>query len=313
MKKIKKVLFILMLVLIYTPLTACQLKETVLYDENGLAAYLVVSDRIMEVFHESDWWQAQYAMVINNVKANLSDNARVFSILAPTQIEFYDTAYKISDPQNRCIEHINGILSDDVIKVDVHSALAGHLDEYVYFRTDNHWTALGAYYAYVEFCLAAGYTPIPLTSYEEHIVTGMKGLFWDQIPASIHIQPDVMYYYTLKDDSFTTSRPLVNENNWYYGMFLDGGYVDCYEIETSVKNNKTAIVLKDSFAHCFVPFIAPHYERIIVIDPRYLVKRPDGFSMTAEAAKYDEVDFIFLNYTFAATFYDFVTWMGSIL
>jgi hypothetical protein len=283
----------------------------VIYDENGVSAHLLLPDRIMEVFNKNDWWQAQYAAVINKVEAEAQENARVFSILAPTQIEFADKPEGVSDPQDESIAHINSILSDGVIKIDAYNALSKRLDEFVYFNTDNHWTARGASYAYEEFCKAAGFQAIPLTDYNEHRADGMKGLFWDYIPKSSNIQTETMYYYTLKDKGFTTSRPLVSENNWYYGMFIDGGYVDYYDIETSVKNNKTAIVLKDSFAHCFIPFIAPHYERVIVLDPRFLKDRPDGFSVLEEAKKYDNVDFIFINYILATTFYDYVTWLDS--
>ena len=43
--------------------------------------------------------------------------------------------------------------------VDVRQTLAEHKDEYIYYRTDHHWTSLGAYYAYQQLCGALGLTP----------------------------------------------------------------------------------------------------------------------------------------------------------
>ena len=53
-------------------------------------------------------------------------------------------------------------MSDAVNKVNVFNSLVSHNDEYIYFRTDHHWSALGAYYAYEEFCRAAGMEAAPL-------------------------------------------------------------------------------------------------------------------------------------------------------
>ena len=55
-----------------------------------------------------------------------------------------------------------------------------------------------------------------------------------------------------------------------YSYFLGGNHPQV-EINTSTKNGKVLLLIKDSYAHCFVPFLAAHYETILMLDPRYLV------------------------------------------
>ena len=52
--------------------------------------------------------------------------------------------------------------------VKTYDALRAHRDEYIYFNTDHHWTQLGAYYAYVEFCKKKGIEPSDITTWEQH-------------------------------------------------------------------------------------------------------------------------------------------------
>ena len=67
------------------------------------------------------------------------------------------------------LQHVN----DDVLKVNVFNTLIRHNDEYIYFRTDHHWTALGAYYAYETFCRMADFEPVPLEEFEERDMGGL--------------------------------------------------------------------------------------------------------------------------------------------
>ena len=62
------------------------------------------------------------------------------------------------------IDRCYGGMDEKIVTVDAYSALAAHTDEYLYFRTDHHWTQLGAYYAYTAFCEAAGFEPCAWTS-----------------------------------------------------------------------------------------------------------------------------------------------------
>ena len=67
-------------------------------------------------------------------------------------------------------------LKSTAIAVDAYSKLEAHKDEYLYFRSDHHWTALGAYYAYTAFCESAGLKAEPLSKFESGEYTGFLAL-----------------------------------------------------------------------------------------------------------------------------------------
>lgn len=164
--------------------------------------------------------------------------------------------------------------------VDVQDIMNRHRDEYIYYRTDHHWTTLGAYYAYEEWAESMGFSPIPQ---EEFTIRMVSGSFLGTLHSKLNIwvKPDEMYVYEPKDDveyqvyydlsktphtSLYEEKYLETKNK--YGMFLDDNH-GLVEIDTSVGNGKTLLVIKDSYANCFIPFAALHYEKLYVLDLRY--------------------------------------------
>src|SRR5690606_23630338 len=98
------------------------------------------------------------------------------------------------EPPN--ISATSAMLDPSVVAVDVVSALTGHQHEYIYFRTDHHWTALGAYYAYLAFCQVAGFSPIPLDAMEHGTITPFRGsLYRYTRDQKLHRQPDYVEYW----------------------------------------------------------------------------------------------------------------------
>lgn len=69
--------------------------------------------------------------------------------------------------------------------VDIFDTLKEHNDEYIYFRSDHHWTADGAFYAYEEFCKTKGITEIPLDKRKKIYLRG--SLAASTIPSRIQI------------------------------------------------------------------------------------------------------------------------------
>ena len=274
--------------------------------------YLLFEDRIMEVFHRNPYVEALYARFINTLAELAHNGVRVFSLIVPTPAEFLPEQYRhLSDSQRDAIGHINSLLSDNIITIDVYSVLAAHLDEYIFFRTDHHWTALGAYYAYLAFCYAAGLEPVTLGYYYMYYVDGFLGFLYNERPTpSLRENADRIYYFILRDPYFTTSRALIDRTATTYApLFIQGDW-DYFDVITSVQNGRTAVIVKDSFANCFIPFLAPHYERIIVIDPRHF---EEPFSIVEELSLYADVDLLILNYVFSTTFRDIVYMLNNIL
>lgn len=160
---------------------------------------------------------------------------------------------------------------------DVFENLRTHREEDIYFRTDHHWTMLGAYYAYEAWMEGQGMTPVPLENFERRT---LKEDFLGTHYGRIHYarQTDRMDLY----DSGTVCRAVYDlgksdAEGLYqetylgtedaYRFFLDGNHA-VTQIETDREGGHLA-VLKDSFANNFVPFLTLHYRKITVIDPRY--------------------------------------------
>ena len=255
---------------------------------------LAFPDRLIELFGYSESACIRYAEIVSGYAGALEGRGRVFSLIVPTAIEFIDDRYKsASDSEYAAIRAVNDNL-ENVRSVDAYSYLGAHREEYVYFRTDHHWTALGAYYAYLAFCEAAGLVPVPIGEYDSYELAGFWGYLYNVHPTSeLRDNPDTIIYYRQRE-SVEVSSPLhVVYGNATYSIFI-GGDNPIYEITTSVGNGRTCAVIKDSFGNAFVPWLAPNYERIIVFDPRSF-----NGSVLETLAGYDDIDLIVLNSVFS--------------
>jgi hypothetical protein len=247
--------------------------------------YLILEDRAFTLFTYSASAAEKYAQALNRFKASVDPKVHVYSLIAPTSSEFLENdKYKeMSDSQKEAFDHINQLLDPSIGRVDAYGALNEHRNEYVYFRTDHHWTALGAYYAYTKFIDTIGEKPVPLDQYEAGEIEGFLGTAYKgTLSTDLRSNPDRLTYYTpFVENTYTmhTSKgksvvkkvvdPNYAKGNTAYATFLGGDY-PWGEIETSNQNGKRIAVVKDSYANAFVPFLLPHYEKVYYIDPRYL-------------------------------------------
>ena len=163
--------------------------------------------------------------------------------------------------------------------VDVYASLNEHSREDIYYRTDHHWTSLGAYYGYLAWAETMGEEPYPydiegmVTVSEDFLGTlhsklniNRAGDRLQYFPETMVCQPQITYDLTKKTENYYEESYLDTKNK--YGFFLDDNHA-LVEIDTGYQNGKTLFVLKDSYANSFVPLLAPHYEKIYVVDPRY--------------------------------------------
>lgn len=162
--------------------------------------------------------------------------------------------------------------------------LKSHADngEYVYYKTDHHWTTLGAYYAYCEVITALGKEPFALDTFVvETVSEEFYGTTWSSSGMK-WIAPDCMEYFRYEgDENFTTE---ILDTGRKFDGFYDLSFLkkkDKYSsfisgnnevVKISQKNpsveRETLILFKDSFAHSLVPFLARHYD-LILYDLRY--------------------------------------------
>ena len=175
-------------------------------------------------------------------------------------------------------------------------------DVQLYYDTDHHWTSYGAYLAYQQFCQLRGLTPMEVTESDYTIVpdfygtTYSKALYWKSKPDSIAYLdlPNAMTVWNVSPtfeltENFTATMYDKSklEQGDKYAMFLYGnnGYST---IEGDGEGS--ILVVKDSYANSFIPYLTANYARIGVIDPR-------GFGLSvadlAQQEGYDEVLLLF--------------------
>lgn len=164
--------------------------------------------------------------------------------------------------------------------INVEKVLKEHKREYIYYRTDHHWTMLGAFYGYQTWAERTGEKPLPIEEFTRETVSeNFLGTLHRKI--NIPIEPDSMELFLPKEkqaykvyyDFEKNPKSSLYEEKYFdkkdkYSAFLDGNHA-FIEIHTENKNGKSVMVIKDSYANCFVPFLSNHYEKIYVADFRY--------------------------------------------
>lgn len=246
----------------------------------------VVGDTALEIFYGNEGISKDYAEVINSYVSSLSEDITIYDIVVPNHFEFgLPEKYKnnIGRPQKPFLDIVKTNLDSHVVFVDIYDKIKEHYEdgEYLYFRTDHHWTALGAYIAYEEFCKTAGIIPLTLESYEKKTSAGFLGtLYNSSLDKNLAANPDTVEYF-VSDLPYTQTNTdknggkapgsLIKElksgkTNGYFTFM--GGDIPLSEIETGNTDGRSIIVFKESYGNAFIPFLVPHYEKIYVADIR---------------------------------------------
>ena len=232
------------------------------------------------------WYEsgaADYASSIREFKEN-SPDFTVYNMVIPNHTEFAlprrlnDTVGTMIQSEN--IKAIYSAYDGDVQPINCYNKLCDHIDEYIYFNTDHHWTGLGAYYAYVAFCEQTGQTPLNLsdctentiedfegTLYDPSYQSGLDTVHWWQFPYETH----AMRQDNPGEDLYWTTVYYEQEGSgvYSYGVFIwgDAPLFICYNDE--IGNGKKIAVVKESYGNAFAPYLTANYEEVHVIDMRY--------------------------------------------
>ena len=182
--------------------------------------------------------------------------------------------------QEAALKKAETLLKDDAPLYDATGLLKNHLDIPLYYRTDHHWTTQAAFLVYGEWARVNGLSPLPESAFRTETVSdSFYGTLYSKANLPT-IQPDSVTAYTplqpvevlvLYDDGSVEDTLYKEEflkQKDKYSYFLGGNHAKV-EITTGTKNGRVLLLVQDSYAHCFVPFLAVHYERILVVDPRY--------------------------------------------
>ena len=181
---------------------------------------------------------------------------------------------------------------------DVEEALAAHAEEYIFYRTDHHWTTLGAFYAYQAWAKSLGLAPLSDPSLRV-VSEDFLGTTWSKLHA-LGQADTISVYDSEKKVALTHNRQTQSEGcyDWaalekrdQYAVFLGGndGLLEIRPTEEGGGEKRVLLVVKDSFANCFLPYAAEHFDTILVVDLRYL-----NMSLKALASQYEVTDLLVL-------------------
>ncbi len=242
----------------------------------------IVGNTGMELLTIPDSAASSYAAMVNSVAAALP-NVNVYNIAVPTACEFYAPKSMYTN-QTAGIKKIYNALSENVTPINVVKPLMEHAAEFIYFRTDHHWTQRGAYYAYKEYADIKGFEIDPLSTFEvknsfSHVgsfKSFTKGTAGESIMRS---NPDMLQVFMPKytavgaayNDMYMRSKKwdlnVVYPSFNSYSAFI-GGDNPLAVFHTSNTNGRKLVIIKESFGTAFATWAVNNYEYIYVIDPR---------------------------------------------
>lgn len=278
-------------------------------------AVLVIDDAAYEYYNFDQQAANSYIKMMNKAAKKLAGKAKLYDLIVPTSMdvcvpESVRSGLNTSS-QEKAIAYIYGSMNEGVNSIQVLDTLIKHNadGEYVYFRTDHHWTALGAYYAYERFCQASGQTTVPLDSFTQVEYDNFHGSFYrDTKSAALEKHPDTIVAYvppssneidiTNMDGSKLAWNVVSDVTTWdstaKYSTFIGGDNPFSVIHNPKINNGRSVLLIKESFGNAFAPFLVENYENIYIVDYRY-IKNVDQRSLTQMVDNYSIDDVLFVN------------------
>ena len=209
------------------------------------------------------------------------------------------------------LDEIAAALSQSANVIDLRPVLAPHAEEYIFYRTDHHWTTLGAYYAYDAYAASKGLADRFDTTVSPSVtVEGFYGTSYSKA-RNWNVIPDVITYSDLPNvlnitqtDGSVMQTGIMDESKLdvrdKYAAFLHGN--NAFSVLEG-NGEGSVLVLKDSYANSFLPYLTANYKTIAIVDFRENRSKVD--EILAEG-NYDSILFL---YSFDAVCSD--TFFGS--
>lgn len=279
-----------------------------------LGALLINGDSAYEYYNFNRVAADTYTDAINRAGIWLNGKAQVYDLIIPTSMSITApddlVATVNTSDQKAAIDYMHSRLVSPVKYIPLYDMLKSRRNEYVYFRTDHHWTALGAYYTYCELMRAKGTEPLPLESYVKYEFGGFLGTFYSssgKLP-QLAANPDTVYAY---QPAMTNTLSLFDRAGYWYNTtiisdmsasspsnkyltFIKGDNALSKIDNPNLADGSTCIVIKESFGNAFVPFLVPHYQTVYIVDYRHIAQ-VDARGLLQLQADSGATDIIFIN------------------
>ena len=244
----------------------------------------LADDRLLERMEEATEQFNINIQAVNDLSNSL--NIPLSLALVPTATDIYKDTLPNGAPtanQQKLLSFISQNLNADVDMINISSAMHEHKNEYIYYRTDHHWTSLGAYYGAKALLQSMGYQIAPLEDFNIKTVTeDFNGTLYSSSGVR-SVTPDSIDIYVeqgkTKVESWRNGSP--EQSSLYdfsyldkkdkYSMFL-GGNQPLAILRTGNDGGKL-LLIRDSYADSLVPFLIPYFSEIHMFDARYF-KQP---------------------------------------
>ncbi len=270
----------------------------------------VSDERMIDILSRTDDDAVAANTEAINAFAERYPGRTVFSMIVPTASGIYSADLPMvitATDQQKLIDDIYFSLDRSIVTLDAYNPLFSARDDYIYFRTDRSWTAVGAYAVYEKTVRKMGFTPLSLSNYDmEYAARDYYGdLYYETYYSGT--KGDLVQLFRNKNGSFVTGvRAWSGDTEYEYSsiyympaakaqdkleIFLGGDMYDKYTITTSNVDAPKLLVVKGSCANMLIPFLTPHYSEITIIDADSIGR--EGIEKLADPRKYDHVLFLF--------------------
>lgn len=251
--------------------------------ENGV--YIGTNGQLLEQIEVAD--ENHLAANIKAIKSFSESQSKipVRMMLVPDAVNVLNhslPALAKPEDQTQMFSMVRKDLGDSVEWIDVSTELNKHKTEKIYYKTDHHWTTLGAFYAFqaaapslgIEGDLSGNYVSYAVSDSFNGMLASKSGVNLgekEQIDIYVPTEEDTDLIVDYVDEgkrstSLYDSSKLKEKDQ--YTVFL-GGNSSLLDIRTVSTSTKRLLLVKDSFANSFIPFLTPYYREIVVVDPRY--------------------------------------------
>ena len=249
-------------------------------EANGV--YLCSNDYLMQVPGEPNEAQLSRNLEAVNAFAAAHPGLNAYMTVVPNAVTVLSDYLPANAPVRDQAADLAGIAEklQNVSFLDVTQALTDHKDEYLFYRTDHHWTSLGALYAFRSMAPAmnlpqaetAEYTVYPVSRTFEGTLSSRSGSHRTTDTVEIYIPRTEIDYYvsnpgTGEEISSFYHREALNQKDHYTVFF--GGNHPRLDVITTADTGRSLLLFKDSYANCMVQFLYPYFDHITILDPRY--------------------------------------------
>lgn len=275
--------------------------------QRELNGVYTLDDQLVQTFKGYSEKTVDASIKAMNTFAARFPDIPMYIMLAPTSQEIFGAkipSYTGLMSEKAFIDSVYAKM-ENIGTIDCLSYISGHANEYVYYRTDHHWTSLGAFYAYQAAAKSLNYSAYGLSAFNiETVSRDFRGTLYSQT-LDDSISPDIMEYYFLANGEPTVKMTCRNDRevNVYDSLYVreflkekdkyssyTGSNVPIVTIETNVDNGKSLLMIKDSYAHSLVPFLSKHYSKIVMVDMRYI---NTGLNSLVNMDEFTEIMFMY--------------------